>query len=129
LSHRDFGSGRFIVNLNWTDPKPLFTPEAGRYLSLIVIAQLAVSTMSILAKLITGSPWVNIASNVLSLGLIGLILRQPLDGLFAIDIPERLMPMIRTNVKVTLLVIALIITYELVRDLVRIGRRKLAKSA
>jgi hypothetical protein len=61
--------------------------------------------------------------------LIGLILRQPLDGLFAINIPERLMPMIRANVKITLLVIALIITYELVRDLVRIGRRKLAKSA
>ncbi len=117
----------FFANLNWTDPRPLFTPEAGRYLSLIVIAQLAVSTMSLLAKLIIRSPWVNIASNVLSLGLIGLILRQPFDGLFAIDIPERLMPMIRTNVKITLLVIALIITYELVRDLVRIGRKELVK--
>jgi len=119
----------FFANLNWNDPRPLFTPAAGRTLSLIVIAQLAVSTMSLLAKLITRSPWVNIASNVLSLGLIGLILRQPFDGLFAINIPERLMPMIRTNVKITLLVIALIITYELVRDLVRIGRRKLVKSA
>ncbi len=118
----------FFVSLNWDDPRPLFTPEAGRYLSLIVIAQLAVSTMTLLARLITRSPWVNIASNVLSLGLIGLILRQPFDGLFAVNIPERLMPMIRTNVKITLLIIALIVTYELVRDLVRIGRRKLAKT-
>jgi HAAS len=115
----------FFVSLNWDDPRPLFTAEAGRYLSLIVIAQLAVSTMALLAKLITRSPWVNVASNVLSLGLIGLILRQPFDGLFAVNIPERLMPLIRTNVKIMLLVIALVITYELVRDLVRIGRKKL----
>jgi hypothetical protein len=115
----------FFVSLNWDDPRPLFTPAAGRYLSLIVIAGLAISTMALLAKLITRSPWVNIASNVLSLGLIGLILRQSFDGLFAVNIPERLMPLIRTNVKITLLIIALIVTYELVRDLVRVGRRKL----
>jgi hypothetical protein len=32
------------------------------------------------------------------------------------------------NVRITLLIIALIVTYELVRDIVRVSRRKLAKS-
>jgi hypothetical protein len=118
----------FFANLNWNDPRPLFTPEAGRYLSLIVIVQLAVSTMALLVKLLTRSPWVNIASNVASLGLIGLVLRQSFDGLFAITVPERLLRMIRPNTKISLLIIALVITYELIRDVVRIGRRKLPRS-
>jgi hypothetical protein len=83
--------------------------------------------MTLLAKLLTRSPWVRIVSNVISLGLIGLILRQPFDGLFAITIPEKLMPVIRFNVKITLLVIALVITFELIRDIVRISRRKLQR--
>ena len=116
----------FLYLTGGADPRPLLTPEAGRYLSLIVIAQLAVSTMTLLVKLFTRSPWVKIVSNVVSLGLIGLVLRQSFDGLFAITIPEKLMPMIKTNIKITLLVIALVVTYELVRDIVRLGRRKLA---
>jgi len=117
----------FLFLRHGTDPRPLLMPAAGRYLSLIVIAQLAVSTMTLLAKLLTRSPWVRIVSNVISLGLIGLILRQPFDGLFAITIPEKLMPVIRFNVKITLLVIALVITFELIRDIVRISRRKLQR--
>jgi hypothetical protein len=115
----------FIYLTHGADPKPLFTPAAGRYLSIIVIASLAVSTMALLVKLFTRSRWVNIVSNVISLGLIGLILRQSFDNLFAIDIPEKLLPVTKVNIKVFLLIIALIVTYELVRDLVRVGRKKL----
>ena len=82
--------------------------------------------MALLVKLFTRSRWVDIVSNVISLGLIGLILRQSFDNLFAITIPEKLLPMVKTNIKIVLLIIALIITYELVRDIVRVSRRKLA---
>jgi hypothetical protein len=115
----------FLYLTDGADPKPLLAPGPGRYLSLIVIAQLAVSTMTLLVKLLTRSPWVNIVSNVISLGLIGLILRQTFDGLFAITMSEKLMTMLKANIKITLLVIALIVTYELVRDIVRVSRRKL----
>lgn len=118
----------FFASLNWDDPRPLLMPGPGSYLSLIVIAQLAVSTLALLVKLLTRSPWVTIASNVVSLGLIGLILRVPFDGLFAVDVPEHLLRLVKVNVKIVLLIIALVITYELIRDLVRVGRRKLAKS-
>jgi hypothetical protein len=115
----------FLYFTHGRDPKPLLTPEAGRYLSLIVIASLAVSTMALLVKLFTRSRWVDIASHLISLGLIGLVLRQSFDGLFAITIPAKLLPVIKANIKIVLLIIALIITYELVRDIVRVGRRKL----
>ena len=118
----------FLYLTHGASPKPLLTPEAGRYLSIIVIASLAVSTMALLVKLFTRSRWVDIVSNVVSLGLIGLILRQSFDNLFAITIPEKLLPVVKANIKIALIIIALIITYELVRDIVRIGRRKLARS-
>jgi hypothetical protein len=115
----------FLYLTHGADPKPLLTPEAGRYLSLIVIASLAVSTMALLLKLFTRSRWVDIVSNVISLGLIGLMLRVSFDGLFAIDIPAKLLPVVKSNIKIVLLVIALFITYGLVRDIVRVSRRKL----
>jgi hypothetical protein len=118
----------FLTLRDGSDPRPLLAPGPGRYLSLIVIAQLAVSTMTLLIRLLTRSPWVKIVSNVVSLGLIGLVLRVSFDGLFAIDIPEKLLGVVKANIKIALLVIALIVTYELVRDLVRVGRKKLARS-
>ncbi len=119
----------FFVNLDWTDPRPLFTPGAGRRLSMIVIAMFAVSTIGLLVKLFTRSRWVDAISNVASLALIGLVLRQPFDNLFAITVPEKLLPKIKFGVKFLLLFIAVMVTVDLIKNLVIIGRRKLAKSA
>lgn len=122
----------FFANLNWNDPRPLFTPEAGRYLSLIVIAMLAASTLALLAKLITRSRWVNVVSDVVSLGLIGLLVRQPFDGLLAAEIAGRLLPKTQNWAKLTILVtllfIAVMITVDLVKNLALVGRRKLTRS-
>ena len=118
----------FFVNMNWSDPRPLFTPEAGRRLSMIVIAMFAASTFALLIKLFTRSRWVDVVSNIISLTLIGLLLRQPFDNLFAAEIADRFLPKIRFGLKFVLLFIALMITIDLVKNLVLIGRRKLAKS-
>jgi hypothetical protein len=118
----------FFYLTDGSDPRPLLAPGPGRYLSIIVIAQLAVSTMTLLVKLLTRSPWVKIVSNVVSLGLIGLMLRVPFDGLFAVPMSEKLLRVLKANVRIALLAIALVVTYELVRDLVRAGRRNLARS-
>ena len=119
----------FFVNLDWRDPRPLFTPGAGRYISIVVIAGFAASTMALLVKLLTRSRWVDVVSNVISLGLIGLLLRQPFDGLFAVRIPERAMASIKYSVKFALLFIALMTAIELIKHLVVIGRRNLAPAA
>jgi hypothetical protein len=118
----------FFVNLDWTDPRPLFTPEAGRRLSMIVIAMFAASTLSLFVKLFTRSRWVDVISNVVSLALIGLVLRQPFDGLFAVEIAGRLLPKIKFGVKFLLLFIAVTVTVDLIKNLVIIGRKKLVKS-
>ena len=64
----------FFVNLDWRAPRPLFTPGAGRYISIVVIAGFAASTMALLVKLLTRSRWVDVVSNVAFLlaGLAGL---------------------------------------------------------
>jgi hypothetical protein len=118
----------FFVNLNWNDPRPLFTPDAGRRISLVVIAMFAASTLALLVKLFTRSRWVDAVSNVVSLALIGLLLRQPFDNLFAVAVSEKLLPKIKFGLKFLLLFIALIITIDLIKNLVIIGRRKIAKN-
>ncbi len=118
----------FFVNLDWTDPRPLFTPGAGRRLSLIVIAGFALSTMTLLVKLFTRSRWVDVINSVISLGLIGLLLTQTFDNLFAVRIAENLLPKIRFAAKFTLLFIALMTTIDLIKNLVHIGRSRLRLS-
>lgn len=114
----------FFVNLDWTDPRPLFTPGAGRRLSLIVIAGFALSTMTLLIKLFTRSRWVDVVNSAISLGLISLILTQSFDNLFAVRIAENILPKIRYAAKFTLLFIALMTTIELIKNIVIISRRK-----
>jgi len=118
----------FFVNLDFANPRPLFTPGAGRRLSMIVIAMFAASTLSLFVKLFTRSRWVDTVSNVVSLALIGLVLRQPFEALFATTVPEKLLPKIKFGVKFLLLFIAVIVTVDLIQNLVVIGRRKLVKS-
>ncbi len=117
----------FFVNLNFPEPKPLLTPEAGRRYSLIVIALLAAGTLSLLAKIFTSSRWVDVVSNVLSLVLIGIFLRQPFDHPFAVSVPEGFLPKIKFGLTFALFFFAVVVTIELIRNLILIGRKQLAK--
>lgn len=117
----------FFVNMNWTDPRPLLTPEAGRRISLIVIAMLAAGTLRLLVKLFTSSLWVDVVASGISLPLIGLLLRQPFDNPFAVSVPERFLPKIKFGLKFFLLFIALMVTIDLIKNLIVIGRRRLAR--
>jgi len=117
----------FFVSLNFKDPRFLFTPEAGRRYSLIVMAMLAAGTITLLIKLFTSTRWVDVVSSVVSLILIGLLLRQPFDNPFAISVPERFLPKIKFGLKFALLFLALMVTIELIKDLIVIGRKRLGK--
>jgi len=114
-----------FANLDWTNPRPLFTPGAGRRISLIIIAGFAVATLNLLIKLFTSSRWVDVVDDVISLGLIGLLLTQSFDNLFAVRIAENILPKIRFAAKFMLLFIALMTTIELIKNIVFISRRKL----
>jgi hypothetical protein len=67
---------------------------------------------------------VDVASNLVYIALIGLLLAQPFDNLFAVAIPEPLLPKIKFAIKLTLLPMALVSAIELIRNIVIIARRK-----
>jgi hypothetical protein len=118
----------FFTGLDWRAARPLFTPGAGRRVSLIVIAMFAASTLALLVKVLTRSRWVNVVSNAVTLALIGLLLTQPFDNLFAVYIAPGLLPKIRVGVTVLLLFIALMTAIDLIKQVVILSRRKLSQA-
>lgn len=116
-----------IINFNFFEMRPIFTPVAGRRISLIVIAMLSLATLGLLVRLFTKSRWVDVASSCVSLVLIGLLLRQPFDDLFAIKVPDWLLPKVRLSLIILLLFIPVMTTIDLVKNLVYLGRKRLAR--
>jgi hypothetical protein len=117
----------FLKLQHGADPSPLLTPSAGSRVSLVVIAMLAVATATLFIKVFTSSRWVDLGSNIVSLALFGILLQQPFDNLFAIDISEKTLAKLKFGLKFLLLFIAAMITIDLVKNLVIIGRRNLTR--
>jgi len=120
----------FFINLDFAQHRPIFTPEAGQLYSLILIGLWALGTLGLAAKLVTSSPWVDAVEKSLSLVLLGFAFRQPLDTAFAVhlpDLPENLVRIIKLSLTITLLIICIFVAVGLIKALVRIGRKQLAK--
>ncbi len=117
----------FFVNLDWHNPRPLLIPEVGQRVSLIIIAMFASWTLAMFAKIFFSTRWIDAASSAVSLALIGLLLRQPFDNPFAVSVPAAALPKIKYALTFMLLFIALMTTIDLVKNLIRIGRRHLAR--
>jgi hypothetical protein len=117
----------FFVNLDFAHHRPIFTPEAGQWYSLILIGLWALSAISLAVKLVTSSPWVDAVEKALSLVLIGLAFRQPFDTALATQLPEGIARVIKLGLTFILLVICLFVAVDLIKALVRLGRRRLAK--
>jgi hypothetical protein len=117
----------FLKLQHGADPSPLLTPSAGSRVSLVVIAMLAVATATLFIKVFTSSRWVDLGSNVVSLALFGVLLQQPFDNIFAIDISEKDLAALKFGLKFLLLFIAVMITIDLVKNLVVVGRRRLMR--
>ena len=118
----------FFVNLDFAQHRPLFTPEAGRWFSLILIGLWALSTIRLAAKLVTSSPWVDAIEKALSLVLLGLAFRQPYDSALPVQLPEGLVRVIKLSLTITLLVICIFIAVDFIKALIRIGRKRLGRA-
>lgn len=116
----------FFTGFKWRTAAPIFTPGPGRLISIVVIAMFAVSALALLVKLITRSRWVDVVSGAVSLGLVGVLLAQPYEGLFAVAISERLLRWLKPTLTLTMTFIALMIAVDLVKHVVAISRRKMA---
>jgi hypothetical protein len=119
----------FLFKRGSDDFQPLLTPEAGRRISLVIIALFAVATMALLARLVTSSRWVDAASRTVSLGLIGFLLTQPLDDIVALPISESGLRALKYTVTFSLLFIALMTAVELIKSIVILSRRGLRRAA
>jgi len=117
----------FFVNLNFAEHHPIFTPEAGRWYSLILIGLWALSAVSLAVKLVTSSPWVDAFKEGFSLVLLGLIFRQPLDTALGAQLPAGLVRVLKPSLTITVLVICIFVAIDLIKALVRIGRKQVAK--
>ena len=121
----------FSVSFNFEKFRPLLLPKPGRLVSLIVIVMLAAGTIGLFIRIFTlprrFACWLDVVSDSMALVLIGLLLRQPYAELFAVKIPPVFLPKIRIALTFTLLFAALMIAIDLVSNLVRLGRKRLAK--
>jgi hypothetical protein len=117
----------FFVDFGSASRRPIFTPEAGQWFSLLLIGLFALSTFGLAVKLVKSSPWVDAVEKFLSLLLVGLAFRYPFDSAIALRLPENLLKTIKYGVTVSLLVLSVFIAIDLVKALVRIGRKRLAK--
>jgi len=115
----------FFVNLNFAAHQPIFTPEAGRWYSLILIGLWALSAVSLALKLVTPSPWVDAVKEGLSLVLLGLIFRQPLDTALTGRLSGGLVHALQLSLTITVLIICVFVAADFIKALVRIGRRRL----
>jgi len=121
----------FFVNLDFDAHQPLFTAAAGQWYSLILIGLWALGAASLAFKLATTSPWVDAVKAGLSLVLLGLIFRVPLDTALVgrpSQLPAGLVRWLKLSLTITVLIICVSVAADLIKALVRIGRRKLPRT-
>lgn len=121
----------FLVKRGSGPFQPFLQSQTGVLLTLAVIIGLASATIVSLIRLFAlprrAAWWVDASADAAALALIGLVLGQPHADLFILNLPEKLQGWGGRSLVVTLLVVALVIGYDLVVNLVRLGRKKLAK--
>ena len=119
----------FVVSINMGKLRPLLLPGPGRYLSLALLALMIAGTISLFVKLLPVSRrclnWVDVAFDAFALAMLGVVFRQGPAGLIAGTLPPRIGHWAAISLTVTLAVIALAVAYDLVANLVRLGRRRL----
>jgi len=121
----------FLVKRNSGPFRPCLQSEPGALLTLAVIIGLASATIVSLIKLFAlprrAAWWVDASADAAALALLGLVLGRPHADLFILSLPEKLQGWGGGSLVVTLLVVALVIGYDLVVNLVRLGRGRLEK--
>jgi hypothetical protein len=120
-----FGTVFFMsVNLEW--PRSLFTPDASRFYSLLVIGLVGLSALVYAVRFAWNSRWVLVAQYAGFLVLLWLALNYSLEESF-VTMPHAVLPALLTIVFKVFLVIAAVVTAcALVKQLIRLvaGTRK-----
>jgi hypothetical protein len=121
----------FLVKRRSGTFQPFLQSEPGQLLTLAIIIGLAAGTVVSFIKLFSlprrAAWWTNAIADASALVLIGLVLERPHAAFFPLNLPEKIQGWSASSLVVTLLVLALVIGYDLVVNLVRLGHLRLAK--
>jgi hypothetical protein len=110
--------------------QPLLSPAAGKFYSLALIALTGLGCVRHLVKIFRWPEWTNLTQNVVSLAVLGAVLVFPVQGaLLPGPRTDRVEPWLRINLTVVIGIIAVIKAVEIIKSLVIIGRRRLARRA
>ncbi len=112
----------FFFSLNFVGMRSLFTPEASRFYSLCVIAVFAVDTVAQFVRIFTPSPWVKLSRSAANLAIFALILSRSFDNPFAAVPAPRFEFLLRANFTIVIIVIAAVLTFDLVKSIVAVSR-------
>jgi len=113
----------FFLNLDFPEPRLLFTPETGKWFSLAVIAMFAVGTVALCVKFFTSSPWVDVIKNGICVIIVGMLFRLPLDNAFAFSPSTRARLSIKYTLMVTLFFISIGFVVDFIKSLVLSSRK------
>jgi hypothetical protein len=111
--------------------QPLLLQHPGQFISLAILALMAAGCIVMFLKASNVSRrlacWVVAVADALALVLIGLAFRLPFSFLSAVGLTQRSRAWMQASLTVTLLVFALLVAVDLVTNLVRLGRKRMAK--
>jgi hypothetical protein len=119
----------FLISFNFQKFRPLLLPKPGQFLSLAILVMMATGTIVLFIKAFGASRrlacWVDAVADAMVLVMIGLALHQPYTTLFAIAMPPKLHAWSHVSLIFLLLFVALMVAIDLVKNVVRLGRRRL----
>lgn len=72
----------FFYSLNVDNPKPLFTPMASTFYSLIIIASVGIELICYLVRFFSNTFWVDVIKNAIFLAILWVIINFPLNSIF-----------------------------------------------
>jgi hypothetical protein len=115
----------FFYSLNFGPETSIFAPEVARFYSLCLLVLLAVNAAVQFSKILIRSPWPDILKDGVSLAVVGLLFTNRFELPFAFKASANLERWFSINFTIVLIIIAVIVAVDLLKNLVAAGRRKI----
>jgi hypothetical protein len=115
----------FFYSLNFGPETSIFAPEVARLYSLCLLVLLAVNAAVQFVKIFLRSPWPDILKDGVSLAVIGILFTNRFELPFAFRASSNLQRWFSINFTIALIVIAVFVAVDLLKNVVAAGRRKL----
>jgi hypothetical protein len=115
----------FFYSLNFGPATSIFAPGAARFYSLCLLVLLVVNAAGQFVKILARSQWVEMVKDGISLAVLGLLFTNRFEHTFAFQASANLERWFGINFTIVLIVIAVIVAVDLLKNLVVVGRRKM----